>query len=91
MPKPDTTAHYNKPKNLTIYTRDGCHLCEQVTASLYLFQKEFNFKLHFVYIDEDPTLVEKYNADVPVVMLDNTVLFRHFFDEDKLRQALVHG
>ncbi len=67
-----------------------------MTASLFMLQtslrqQDIHFKLHFIDIDEDPALIKKYNADVPVVMFDNTVLFRHFFDEDKLRQALVHG
>ena len=75
---------------ITIYTRDGCHLCEQVTGSLYMLQDELCLSLHFIDIDEDPELVKKYNADVPVVMHDNTVLFRHFFDETLLRQALIH-
>jgi len=60
-------------------------------ALLLEFQKELSFDLHLVDIDEDPALVRKYNADVPVVRLNNTVLFRHFFDEAKLRQALVYG
>ena len=78
-------------KTIILYTRDGCHLCEQMTASLYQLQKEIDFQLSFEDIDENPSLLEKYNADVPVVMLDNKLLFRHFFDKDKLRQALVHG
>ena len=80
-----------KYQDIIIYTRDGCHLCEQMTASLFLFQKEIYFELIFVDIDDNPELIAKYNADVPVVMLGNTVLFRHFFDEDKLRQALLHA
>jgi len=78
------------PKAITLITRDGCHLCEQMTASLFMLQKEIHFLLDFEDIDENPTLLNKYNADVPVVMHENTVLFRHFFDEDIMRQALVH-
>ena len=89
----DTAPHSNSHSNtqhITIYTRDGCHLCEQVTGSLFALQDELSLKLHFIDIDEDLELVKKYNADVPVVMHDNTVLFRHFFDETTLRQALIH-
>ena len=75
---------------ITVYTRDYCHLCEQVIASLLSLQEELSLVLDFVDIDEDLELVKKYNADVPVVMHDNTVLFRHFFDETLLRQALIH-
>lgn len=78
-------------KTLTVYTRDYCHLCEEVAASLFSLQNKLSFNINFVDIDADPALLEKYNEDVPVVILDNTVVFRHFFDEDKLRQALLYG
>ncbi len=76
---------------LTVMTREGCHLCDKMATELVLMQKKLPFQLAFVDIDEKPELLAQYNADVPVVMMDNTVLFRHFFDEDRLRQALVHG
>lgn len=81
-----TVSHH-----LIIYTREGCHLCEQMAAALYVLQKEVAFQMSFVDIDDNPEWLTRYNADVPVVTLNNKVLFRHFFDEDKLRQALTDG
>ena len=71
-----------------MYYRIGCHLCEQVAASLYALQEELNFSVESVDIDKDDTLRKRYDVDVPVVTYQNEVIFYHFFDETSLREAL---
>jgi len=75
-------------KTILVYDRHGCHLCEQMVASLFQFQQELGYKIEQIDIDTDPKLVEKYNVDVPVVLFNDEVIFYHFFDETALRQAL---
>jgi thiol-disulfide isomerase/thioredoxin len=74
-----------------VYYRDGCHLCEQVVASLFQLQKELKFKIKQIDIDNDPQLSAKYNADIPVVTYLDEVIFYHFFDEIAVRQALANN
>ncbi|MEZ5452816.1 MAG: glutaredoxin family protein [Thiothrix sp.] len=76
---------------LTVYYRVGCHLCDEMVALLAEFQDELKFGYVLVDIDADAELKSRFNADVPVVVLEGQVLFRHFFDEAILRQALQHG
>ena len=78
------TAH------ILVYHRQGCHLCEQVVASLFQHQQELGYDIEQIDIDSDPQLVDKYTADVPVVLLNDEVIFYHFFDEIALREALIH-
>ena len=73
---------------LTVYYRVGCHLCEQMAASLRLLQRELDFSFELVDIDQDEQLRERYNADVPVVVLNGEVICFHFFEEESLRQHL---
>lgn len=75
-------------KTILVYHREGCHLCEQVTASLYQHQQELDYDFELIDIDNDPELCEKYNVDIPVVILNDEVIFYHFFDEIALREAL---
>jgi len=75
-------------KTILVYDRQGCHLCEQMVASLFQLQQELEYEIEQIDIDTDPKLIEKYNADVPVVMLNDEVIIYHFFDETALRQAL---
>ena len=71
-----------------MYYREGCHLCEQVVASLFQLQEELGYKIKQIDIDDDSELREKYNVDVPVVSYCDEVIFYHFFDEVALRNAL---
>ncbi len=76
--------------HILVYHRQGCHLCEQVVASLFQLQHELGYNIEQIDIDSDPQLMNKYNADVPVVLFNNEVIFYHFFDEIALREALKH-
>ena len=71
-----------------VYYREGCHLCEQVVASLFQLQEELGYKIKQIDIDDDSELREKYNVDVPDVSYCDEVIFYHFFDEVALRNAL---
>ena len=74
-----------------MYYREGCHLCEQMTASLYEQQQQYpqlNIKVKIIDIDDDPELREKYNVDVPVVMYQKEVIFYHFFDGEEFERIL---
>jgi len=71
-----------------VYYRDGCHLCEQVVASLFQLQAELGYEIKQIDIDTDSVLREKYNVDVPVVTYQGEVVFYHFFDEVELRKSL---
>jgi len=71
-----------------VYYREGCHLCEQVVASLFQLQEELGYKIKQIDIDDDSELREKYNVDVPVVSYRDEVIFYHFFDEVALRDTL---
>ncbi len=79
------------PFPVIVYYREGCHLCEQVVASLFQLQEELRYEIKQIDIDNDPVLREKYDVDVPVVTINNEVIFYHFFDETELRKAIAHG
>jgi len=80
-------------EELIVYYRDGCHLCEQVVASLFQLQQELKFNIETIDVDNDPRVsAEKrtqYHADVPVVTYRDEVIFYHFFDEIAVREALA--
>ena len=39
-------------------------------------------------VDEDPQLERRFGRDVPVLLLDGTVVCRHRLDESELRRLL---
>ncbi len=61
---------------VVMYTRQGCHLCEEAWEILEKSQRRFGFTLRRVDVDTDQALVELYGLQVPVVALDGKVRFR---------------
>ncbi len=80
-------------KELIVYYRDGCHLCEEVIDSLTDLQQELKYEIKQIDLDHDPQVTEQmrkqYTADIPVVTYQDEVIFYHFFDEIAVRQALA--
>jgi glutaredoxin len=70
---------------VTLYTRNGCHLCDD--AHELLLAQGLNPRL--VDIDADPALREKFNVCVPVVEIDGKVRFRGRVEPVLLRRLLA--
>jgi glutaredoxin len=63
-------------REVVLYTRAGCHLCEEAHATLERARRRHGFQLRAVDVDSDPALVEAHGLCVPVVTVDGTVRFR---------------
>lgn len=75
----------SKPRHrATIYTRAGCHLCEDAHVLL----QRYSISVTLVDIDQDPELRERYDQCVPVVWIDDRERFRGRIDETLLRRLL---
>jgi uncharacterized membrane protein len=72
---------------VTLYTRQDCHLCEEAQADLESLLKEIPHRLIIVDIDQDPDLVEEYGTRVPVVAAGPFTV-EPPFDRRKLRMTL---
>lgn len=70
---------------VTLYTRSGCHLCDD--AHELLLAQGLNPRL--VDIDADPALREKFDVCVPVVEIDGKVRFRGRVEPVLLRRLLA--
>ncbi len=77
-------------RQVQIYSRKGCHLCEEALQTLEVLQKELNFEIQEVFIDGDADLEYKYGEQVPVIQIDgqahdfftvNPARFRRSFKE----------
>jgi glutaredoxin len=68
-----------------LYTRPGCHLCEEAEALL----RKHGLEPQLVDIDADPQLRERYTTCVPVVVIDGKERFRGRVNEVLLRRLLA--
>ena len=53
--------------NVTLYTRKGCKLCDEVKVELNELQAQYPHRLVEVDIDSDAALVENFGLEIPVV------------------------
>lgn len=71
-------------QSVVLYTRAGCHLCEEAEAILRRYQRYLP-AIEVVDIDSEPELIEKFGTCVPVVEIDGKVRFR-----GKVNEVLLH-
>jgi glutaredoxin len=76
------------PRDITMYMREGCHLCEEAKTAMTPLLGEFGAKLHEVDIDDNPILLERYNNDVPVAFVGSQFFAQHRVDLARLRRQL---
>ena len=53
---------------LTLYSRNYCHLCDEMIAALLVLQDIAAFNLEVVDVDADPELEQRLGERVPVLM-----------------------
>jgi glutaredoxin len=73
---------------LTLYSRPGCHLCDDARAALERVRARATFSLHEVNIETDEELHRRYLERIPVVTLGDEELFEFFVDEAALEAKL---
>ena len=76
------------PREVTLYTRTGCHLCEEAKAKIAPLLREFGATLREVNIDEDPDLKERYGGDIPVIFIGARKAAKHRVDVAQFRKQL---
>jgi glutaredoxin len=73
---------------LTLYSRPGCHLCDDARAALERVRARTTFSLREVDITTDDDLHRRYLERIPVVSLNGEELFEFFVDEAALEDRL---
>jgi len=73
---------------LTLYSRLGCHLCDDMEKLLpdYLDKTEITFNV--IYIEDDPILEKQYGTLVPVLKAADKEICHYFLDVKALQQYI---
>jgi glutaredoxin len=72
---PDTRLN-RAMRDVVVYSRKGCHLCDIVKETLTQFQGDADFRWREVDIDVESQLRQKCSDDVPVVFIDGRKAFK---------------
>ena len=73
---------------VTIYTRPGCHLCDEAKAVIRAAGCDDEFSLEEINIDEDSALSERYGHDIPVIFINGVKGFKHRVDPVEFKRKL---
>jgi glutaredoxin len=69
---------------LVMYSRPGCHLCDDARVVLLRVGEPFDE----VDIESDDELLKRYLERIPVIALDGEELYDFFVDEQDLRRRV---
>lgn len=84
----DTRLASCGPCEVTLYSRPGCHLCEEAKAAIAPLLRESGAVLREVNIDEDAILKERYGWDIPVIFIGARKAAKHRVDVAQFRRQL---
>lgn len=76
-----------------LYSREGCHLCEDMIEQLQPYCDQYCFKIQIIDVDKTPQLQQKYGISVPLLCCqkgtDNEEVCKYFLDPDSLLSFLT--
>jgi hypothetical protein len=73
---------------VTLYVREGCHLCDDFLVDLSLEMGPAYRDLSVVDVDHDPGLAARYGLRVPVLEVAGEVACEGRYDATRVRRAL---
>ena len=73
---------------LTIYSRPGCHLCDEMKATVARVARTIPLSLEDIDISTDPTLEAQYGVEIPVLLVDGKKAAKYRVTEDELLRIL---
>jgi glutaredoxin len=73
---------------VTVYSRHGCHLCEDAIATLESLREELAFTIEVIYIDGVLELERLYGTEVPVIHINGEHHDFYKVDPERFRSSL---
>lgn len=77
--------------NVEIYSKPSCSLCDEAIAAVERVRARIPFQLRIISILEDLEAMKAWRYDIPVVVVEGEVAFKHRVDEALLEARLRAG
>lgn len=78
-----------EPVKLTVYSRNYCHLCDEMISGLRLLQAGCHFEIDIVDVDSDPELERRYGEKVPVLAYGDTEICHYRLEPAVISEYLA--
>jgi glutaredoxin len=76
---------------VTIYSKPGCHLCDEMKAVVKATIHGRKITLEEIDISGNPDLLQRYELEIPVLLIDGTKAAKFRITEAELRRRLDAG
>jgi glutaredoxin len=77
---------------LTIYSKPGCHLCDEMTSLVHRVlarhPKDRMVDVDEIDISSDSALLERYGLEIPVLLIDGKKVAKYRVSEEELTRML---
>ena len=77
-----------EPIRIDIYSRPGCHLCDEAKAVIEPLREQYAMVLRTINVESSADLENRYGSDIPVVFVNGDEAFRHRVDRFELERKL---
>jgi glutaredoxin-like protein DUF836 len=74
--------------DVTLYSKVGCHLCEEAKSAIAPLLREFRATLREIYIEGDAILMERFGCDIPVIYIGRKKAAKHRVNLERFRRQL---
>jgi glutaredoxin len=75
--------------SLTIYSRPGCHLCDEMKAVINRVAESIPIQLEEIDISASHELEERYGLEIPVLFVEGKKAAKYRLREEELRRILA--
>ena len=75
--------------HLTLYSRPGCHLCEEMKTVINRMAADSQVALTEIDISTDPDLEARYGTEIPVLIADGKKVAKYRISETELRRIIT--
>jgi glutaredoxin len=76
------------PIPVILYSRPGCHLCDEMKAVVERVSRSVPLAVQEVDISGDPALEGDYGIEIPVLFVDGKKTAKYRITEEELRKVL---
>ena len=75
--------------NLTLYSRQDCHLCVKMKVTLERVARRYTYKLTEIDVSTNSELEKTYGSEIPVLMIEGQKTAHYYIREEELLQKLA--
>lgn len=73
---------------LKLYTRRGCHLCEEMKQVIRQVAEKISFEIREIDVDGSEDLKAQFGQEVPVLFINDRKAFKYRTTAEELKKKL---